>query len=386
MNLVSSIARRIIGPRPPETAEPGAGSDAATIDLTHPSVSADPFPHYERLRAEGPVLFLPRHSAWIVLGHEEVKAAFAQPACFSNAPYAEIDSVLLAADPPAHEAVRRLVARRFTTDMLAGLAAFAEERAPALIAPRIDAVGGYALPLSRRVAARLIGFDDAALAAILAAIDASMATPRPVAALIASLDAIAPRAALFAELAGEGGVGDAEARSLIRLLWLAATTTTERVVTRALLRLVEQPELQERIAPDRALLPLFIDEVMRLHPPELLVPRLTARPVSLGGADIPAGALVHLAVAAANRDPAAYDAPGELRLDRPFRRHFAFGSGIHHCVGAPLARRIVAAALGALLDAGRLRALEPLDSLSMFTSLTAHAPLSLAIGVEGREP
>jgi cytochrome P450 len=150
------------------------------------------------------------------------------------------------------------------------------------------------------------------------------------------------------------------------------------------LRLVEQPELQERIAADRALLPLFIDEVLRLHPPELLVPRLTRQDVTIGGADIPAGALVHICVAAANRDPAMFDAPDRLRLDRPARRHFAFGSGIHHCVGAPLARRIVAAALGALLDAGRLRALEPLDGLAMFTSLTAHAPLKLAVGVEGR--
>lgn len=380
MNLVSRIARRIIGPRPAEVAEAGPGADAATIDLTHEAVLADPFPFYERLRAEGPVLFLPNHDAWIILGYEEAKAAFAQPAFFSNAPYDEIDSVLLAADPPAHEAVRRLVARRFTTDRLADLAAFAEALAPDLIGPEIDAVGDYALPLSRRVAARLIGFDDAALADILAAIEASMAAPRPVAALIASLDALAPRAAMFAELAD--GVGDGEARSLVRLLWLAATTTTERVITRSVLRLVEQPELQERIAADRALLPLFIDEVLRLHPPELLVPRRTRQPVAIGGADIPAGTLVHVCVAAANRDPAMFDAPDELRLDRPAKRHFAFGSGIHHCVGAPLARRIVAAALAALLDAGRLRALEPLDGIALFASLTAHAPLKLAIGVE----
>jgi cytochrome P450 len=383
MNLVARIARRIIGPRSSGAAAEVSAASAATIDLADPRVSADPFPYYERLRGEGPVLFLPRNSAWIILGYEQAKAAFAQPAIFSNAPYSEIDPVLLAADPPAHEPVRRLVARRFTNDLIARLVAFAEAEAARLIAPRVDAVSGYALPLSRRVAAKLIGFDDAALSDILAAIDASMAAPEPVAALVAALDAIAPRASLFPELFGEGGVSESEARSLIRLLWLAATTTTERVMTRCVLGLVENVPLQEKIAADRALLPAFIEEIMRLHPPELMMPRLTRQEASIGGATIPAGMLVHVCVAAANRDPAAFDDPAALRLDRPARRHFAFGSGIHHCVGAPLARRIVATAIGALLDAGHLRALEPLDRLTLFTSLTAHAPLKLAIAIDG---
>jgi cytochrome P450 len=386
VTLFSRIAGRLLGPRPGPAREPGPGADSATIDLDHPAVTADPWPWYERLRTEGPVLFLPGSGAWIVLGYEETKAAFAQPDIFSNAPYAQVDEVLLAADPPGHESVRRLVARRFTNDMLGALAEFAEQRAPNLIESEIDAVT-YAASLSHAVAARLIGFDDPTLAEIEEKSLVSLTRPDPLADRILFLDEMAPRSPLFAELiAGSGGsVGDREARSLIRLLWLAATSTTERVIARGALRLAEHPDIQQRIAADRALLPLFIDEVLRLHPPELMVPRLTGAPVTLGGADLPAGAFVHLAVAAAGRDPAAFEAPAEIRFDRPARRHFAFGSGIHHCVGAPLGRRIIAAAIGALLDAGRLRLLEPLESLPVYTSRTAQAPLRLPMAVEARD-
>jgi cytochrome P450 len=195
------------------------------------------------------------------------------------------------------------------------------------------------------------------------------------------LDSFAPRAALFARLVGGGdpALDDGEARSLIRLLWLAATVTTERLITHAVLELAERPDLQAQVAADRALVPRFLEEVLRLHPPELMVPRLTRQPVTLDGVTIPEGALVYLSIAAANRDPARFEAPDELRLDRPPGRQFAFGGGIHHCVGAPLGRAIAAVAVGALLDCGKLELGEPLADVPMFTSVTAHCPVRLPI-------
>jgi cytochrome P450 len=150
----------------------------------------------------------------------------------------------------------------------------------------------------------------------------------------------------------------------------------------SVLRLVQQRELQGALVADTALLPPFIEEVMRLHPPEHLVPRLTAVEMELAGTIIPAGAVVHLCLGAANRDPAHYDDPGTLRLDRAYRRHFAFGGGIHHCVGAPLARRVVAATLTALLgrsSAIRLRG-SP-DEIPWFASMTALSPSRLDIAL-----
>lgn len=349
------------------------------LDLTDPAVAADPFPHFEALRSRGPVQRLGAPAGWIVLGYDAAKEAMARPDLFSNAPYREVDAVLLGEDPPRQAAVRKVVARLFTADSMRRLEAVAERTARGALKPQMDAVAGFAQPVSRAVAADLIGFDAKALAGISAAADA--AAGQPLSALIAALDAFGTRAAVYSQLleGGEGLIGEAEARSLVRLLWLASNTTTERVISRCVLRLVEAPEVQASIRADRALLAPFIEEVMRLHAPEHILPRVAVADAVLGGEAIGAGEAVFVCVGAANRDPAHFHAPGRLMLEREAKRHFAFGSGIHHCVGAPLARRVVAAALGALLDgAPELRLIAEPES---FSNLTSVSPSRLEIGL-----
>ncbi|HZG09238.1 MAG TPA: cytochrome P450 [Allosphingosinicella sp.] len=380
MNLLVRIARRVRRQFAPPRAP--AGPLAERLDLSSPEVARHPFPHWEALRQTGAVHHLPKSGGWLVIGYEETKQALARPDIFSNAPYGEVDTVLLGEDPPRQAEIRRLVSRHFTPDALRTLEATAGRTARSLLNPELDAVTQFAQPVSRAVAAELIGFDAATLAELAAAADAAATEPLPV--LIAALDAFSPRAAIYRTLLrdGEGLIGEVEARSLVRLLWLASNTTTERVIARAVLRLLEHPDVQQKVREDRALLAPFIEEVMRLHPPEHILPRLTGAEAQFGGVDIPAGAPVFLCVGAANRDPSQFPAPNELRLDRASRRHFAFGSGIHHCVGAPLARRVVAAALGALLDgAPRLRPLQPLGAEPYFSSMTALAPTRLEIGL-----
>jgi cytochrome P450 len=377
MSFFSRI-RRLAGPRLRPAPEPGA----ATIDLSSPGVARGPFPHYERLRSGGPVQFLPVHQCWIVLGYDAVKEALARPECLSNAPYAPIDTTLLAADPPHHMPVRRLIARHFSSDALQALQSFAAAEAGRLLRPELEAVGGYSLPLSRSVAARLIGFDEDTAAQIGLASAAALQTPDPVASLTAVLDRFADSAALFPGLMEDGGLSDPQARSLVRLLWLAATTTTERVISRSIMTLAADAALRDRILADRFLLAPFIEEMMRLHPPEHLVPRLATRAFELGGVEIPQGALVQLCLGAANRDPAVFEDAAEIRLDRIGKRHFAFGSGIHHCVGAPLARGVVAAAIGAMLDASNdLRLLDEPAGIPFFASMTALSPQAFRVAL-----
>jgi cytochrome P450 len=337
-----------------------------SADLDAPAALIDPFPVYAALRRRGPVHHLSHHQFWLVVGYDAVKEAFEHPDVFSNAPYEEIDRILLAADAPCHGPVRRLVSRYFSADALDRLTSVAARTAASLVAPEFDAVEGYGLPISRAVAAELIGFDDEAVAEIQHAAEQAPTRADGLAVLIATLDRVAARAALFPELVGDedGRVPEDAARSLIRLLWLAATTTTERVITRAVLRLAQHDDIRAAVSADRALIVPFIEEVMRLHPPEHMVPRRTTAAVELGGMTIPAEAEVRLCVSAANRDPARFDDPDALRLDRPSKLHFAFGAGIHRCLGAPLTRRIVGASLAALLDAAPdFAVLEPLDRI-----------------------
>lgn len=388
MSLVQRLRRLFrhgtAAPAPSAAGVTPHDATAETLDLSDPEVARDPFPFYEALRPAGPVQWLPRNNGWIVLGHDAVKEAFARPEHFSNAPYRPVDPVLLGEDPPRQPLVRRLISRHFTAEALERLEATAARTAASLLQPEMDAVGGFSLPVSRAVAAELIGFDRATAEELVEATNAAASGPDALNGLVTTLHGFAPRAAVYRQLLkdGEGLIGEAEARSLVGLLWLASTTTTERVIAHGVLRLTRHVEIRAALAADPALLPPFIEEVMRLHPPEHLVPRMTTGETELAGTMIPAGAVVHLCLGAANRDPALYDDPAALRLDRAYRRHFAFGGGIHHCVGAPLARRVVAAALTALLRRpSQLRLRGSADGIQWFASMTALSPSRLDIAL-----
>jgi cytochrome P450 len=359
------------------------GSTAATLDLNAPSVALDPFLHFEELRRGGTVHFLPRHQFWLVLGYDEVRAVFAEPQVYSNQPYNAIDGTLLASDPPGHTVVRRIVSRYFSGAALGDLSTFADERAAALVSPQLDVVGDYAAPLSQSVAARLVGFDDHVYRALLEASAAARNDPDPFLALTSALDRLVDRAALYHTIVSdsEGLLGDLEVRSLVRLLWLASTATTERVIGRAVLLLLQHEAVRREVERDSALIPAFVEEVVRLYPPEHMIARLVTQPVELGGMAIPAGATLQLCLPAANRDPARFEDPATIRLDRTGTPHVSFGNGVHRCVGAPLARRVVAAALRTLMNSlPGFRALQPLSTVRFIHSANALSPEHLTIG------
>lgn len=363
--LVRRLGRRASGRSSSTTSTTSAAPEG--LDFGEAAIARDPFPHYESLRRHGSVHFLPRHHAWIVLGYDEVQAAFKQPGVFSNSPYTGVDAILLAADPPVHAHVRRLVAQYLAGEVLGRLDTFAAARAAALLSPRMDLVASFSLPLTDAVAGRLMGLPDEAVDAIR---DAATRTPETT-ELVRALDGIVVQADIYRGLLADG-MTDAQARSLARLLWLAATTTTGRVIASCALRLLMDAPLAGALRRDEALVPAFVEEVLRLHPPELMVPRQTTAAAELGGHHIPAGALVYLCIGAANRDPAKFERPAELWPARPSVRHFAFGFGIHHCVGASLGRRTIETAVRAVLAyAPGVRAVEPLDSVVGWCSMTA---------------
>jgi cytochrome P450 len=375
---VAAVARRM---RPLLRRRPSAEAplSSATIDLRAPEIVRDPFPHYEALRQEGSVLFLPRHDYWIVLGHEAVRSAFARPEHFSNAPYRDVDAVL--ADPPEQTAMRRTVARLFSPAVTARLEETASRLSEALVRPELDIVSDYGIPISRGVTADLLGLDAAGLDDILAAEVRSLSAANPLADLIASLDAMAPRSTMFEALVA-AQIPEGAARSLVRLMWLAGTTTTQRVISCAILRAVEGQRDQQALRADPGLVRPFVEEVLRLHPPEHMLPRLARAEVELDGVVIPAGADVRLCVSAANRDPAQFEQADQLRLDRGSTRHFAFGAGAHACIGAQIGRATANIALATLLRrSSALHSLRPLDEIRYFATETALSPESLQVAL-----
>lgn len=345
---------------------------AEQLLLTEAGVEADPFPHYEALRQTGPVHFLPRQDFWLVIGYEEVQAALTQPQLFSSRveEWQAVDRVLLGADPPTHTIARRAVGAHFPARAVQQHTAFAESAAGRLLRPlaaggQCDVLRDFSTPLAEEVAAHLIGFDAATLAEIrgLRATDLG----HWLGALDVIIEARAAELTLYEQLrrGGEGAFGDAQVRSLIRMLWVAGTTTTRRAIASSVLMLLRNPPARERVEAEPALVGPFVEESLRLHPPEHMLARVTTAEVELAGVKIPAGAAVRLCVAGANRDPARFTQPASLIIEREnSRQHLSFGGGPHRCVGAGLAQAETMAALRVLLrSAPRFRSIEPPDSL-----------------------
>lgn len=358
------------GARPGDVRRPVT---AETLDLSAPEVAANPFPFYRELRRGGPVHFLPRQGFWLVLDYEGVQRALARPQLFSSrAPeWTVVDRILLGADPPEHTAARQAVAGLFSTRSLEEAAEFAERAAERLLRPLRDGRGlevllGLGAPLSEEVAAHLIGFDDAALAALRATQAGAADQGQWLDALDEVCVAAAPRTHAYGRILsdGKGAVGEEEARRLVRLLWIAGTTTTRRVIASSVMALLLHDSLRPQVESDPALLSSFVQETLRLHPPEHYVARVTTAAVELSGVKLPAGAAVRLCLAAANRDPTQFADPDAFLPARDPNRHLSFSSGVHRCVGASLARLEAAAALRVLLRlAPRFRAATPLGAL-----------------------
>jgi cytochrome P450 len=150
---------------------------------------------------------------------------------------------------------------------------------------------------------------------------------------------------------------DAEILGLCIVLLIAGNETTVNLIGAMLHLLAERPDLWRRLWEDRTLTAAFVEETLRYASPVQRMPRRTTRPVEIAGTSIAQGEPVVLFFGAANRDPAAFADPDDFRLDREPREHVAFGSGIHYCVGATLARTEARVALGAVLD--RYSALAP---------------------------
>jgi cytochrome P450 len=130
---------------------------------------------------------------------------------------------------------------------------------------------------------------------------------------------------------------------------VAGHETTTNLIGAAIVHLLTNAPVRERLAREPRLMPAFIEEVLRLETPTQALFRTAKVDVTLHGVTIPAGKHVQILYGSANRDPAAFPNPDTLDLDRDnVRGHLAFGLGIHFCPGAPLARTDTLVALEAL--------------------------------------
>jgi cytochrome P450 len=142
-----------------------------------------------------------------------------------------------------------------------------------------------------------------------------------------------------------------EAAAILHTLLSAGGESTTSLLGNSVRILAEHQDVQEHLRQNPGQIPRFVEEALRLEPPFRYHMRSASRDTTIGGIAIPNGATILLLWGAANRDSTVFDRPNEIDLERQIpRRHVAFGRGIHHCVGAPLARLEARTVLRVLLQ------------------------------------
>jgi cytochrome P450 len=355
-------------------------TELESLSLDEDSYYQDPLGLFARLRESRPVtpVRMPGYGrAWVVTRYADVRAVLTDPRMARDirrwpgggrrpSEDTGVYAHMLHADPPDHARLRRVVQKEFAPRR-AALRPRAEEIAAGLLdemAARggvIDLLDAYAHPLPIAVLSELLGIPAADRAWLLTTVTAYDAlaehdrVERELAAYFTAL--IAARRAepgddLVSVLARDtaDGLSDYELVSTIYLLVMAGFDTTANLISSGALALLTHPAELARLREDPSLLPAAVEELLRFTSPlNHAVDRFTTEDVMLGDVVIPAGEWVFAATSSANRDPGQFPDPDLLALGRDASGHVAFGHGVHHCVGAPLARMEGEVAFGALL-------------------------------------
>lgn len=397
--------------------------------LLRPDVLDDPRPLHDELRRAAPVWRVPGQDTYVVTEPALIRDVVARPAEFSSnlvsllhrdeagglapfpiAPLGDPTHVLATADPPVHTRHRRVLQPHLSPSAVAGLAPTLHRIVDRHLTPVLadgagDLVARFANPVPMEAICAVIGLpaEDASRLLTLvaetgplldgvtdlegmgragaAALELAQYTQSQVEAAVADRrhDATGLLRA-FAEAIDAGAVGVAEVRDILVVLVNAGAETTSSLVAAAVEILARDPDIQEDLRQRPERIPAALEDVLRNDAPFQFHYRWTTTAANLGGVAVPADSRVLLMWAAANRPAPGDDAdaagPSGTKGQPP---HYAFGRGLHFCIGAHLARLESRIALEQLLGRTRSITLDPDRPPTMRPSIFLRRHVSLPI-------
>lgn len=370
-----------------------------------PATLEDPHPAHQWLLERCPVHFYEPMGFYTVSRHENLVEVARDQTRFSahwgQGPADRPGGGMLD-DPPDHTMFRRMVLSFFTPRRIEAQTPAIEQLASELVDAiavrsdrRAELHDDIACPLPVIIIARLLGvaeadrerfktWSDAQVAAMGRADQSNRETAMQMYAYLQ--DGVTERRSLLADgrplpddlisglvtaaSSAPREITDAEILGMLGQLLVGGNETTTSLITNCVWRLLEDRSRWEAVVADPSLVEVAVEESLRFDPPVLGLWRKAVCPVTWHGVTIPEGARVQMLYAAANRDPAVFDDPNSFRLDRDLaelrRMHVSFGSGVHFCLGASMARteaivavRTLAARLPSLRLAGPTERIEP---------------------------
>ncbi|MFI9235362.1 cytochrome P450 [Streptomyces sp. NPDC053079] len=351
--------------------------------------------------------------AWLVTRYADARLVlgdrrFSRAACVEHdeprQSAARNTTGILTMDPPDHTRLRTLVTKAFTVQRVErlrpGIRALAESLLDDMVAagPPADLVEDYALPIPVSVICRLLGVpeadrplfrkwsDDALSTSSLTAEEAD-ASREELRAYMAGL--IAERRArpaddLMTALIGardqDDRLSELELIDLCVAVLVAGHETTATQVPNFVWTLLEHPEELARLHKDPGLVPAAVEELLRFVPLGMAasMARYATEDIEVGGTLVRSGEPVLVSVGSANRDVLRFPDPDALDLDREGNQHLGFGHGVHHCLGAPLARVELQEALRALVL--RMPGLHVAGDIVWKTQMLVRGPRSMPVG------
>ena len=343
-----------------------------------PRTAQDPYPVYAALRARDPVHRSRLLNAWLVTRYGDVDAILRDHRHFGNDPRRGALSfrqramlpppeefTLLFLDPPGHTRLRALVTAAFAPEAVEAL----EPRIREVLGSLLDGIGdpagfdfmrAVARPLPVIVMAGMLGVppEDRQRFSVWSAQRARLLEPtigpRERAAGEAASRAFdayfrpivearrtAPRNDIVSALAraqDDGRLNKRETLNMLRLLLSAGNETSTNLIGNGMLALLRHPEQLERLRDDPSLIPAAVEELLRFDSPVQADLRRVLADCEVNGVALRKRDNVVLLLGAANRDPGVFDDPDRLDVGRSQGAHLSFGRGIHHCLGAALAR------------------------------------------------
>ncbi len=360
---------------------------AINEDLLGPEAIANPYTYYGRLREEDPIHWNPLYATWVLTRYADVVWALRHPEVFSSEiflrdphpplpPILETDQALyefnkhylshwfIRRDAPDHLRMRRVVHAHFNPKYIAGrFRTLVQEVIHALLAEvedrgRMEVLQDFAAPLPVLVIAQWLGLPQQdrefirQLSRHLLALDQenpdrNQAVHQAITTLVEYITPLVeerltrPRDDLLSVLAaGEkhGSLSRDEVLGNTLLLLVAGHQTTINLIGNGILALLRHPDRWAQLQRDATRITRATEEILRYDAPVKRAPRIAAAEVELHGQTIRQGERVLLVLSAANRDPRQFADPDTFDITRDPNPHVAFGGGIHHCLGANLAR------------------------------------------------
>lgn len=356
-------------------AGPTPAENTIAYDPFRYAIQDDPYPTYEALLESGPVYRNASRDFWALPRFTDIQAALRDRIRYSNAEGVNVEDFtevippagnFLDMDPPRHDQLRSILQStgRFLPKRVAELGPFIESTASALLKPMIsegggDLAEGYAHRLPVAVICELIGIpqSDGSLvkhwsdeimrrepdddSVTKTGFDAAQEMREYIEELVhrRRQDGQEDLATLVATARVDGKVLTRdEAVGMLFLLFTAGNTTTADLLSNSMVVLSRRPDQERLIRDDAVEVSRAVEELLRFESPVQYTSRVTTQEVGIADVAIPARSRVLLLFGAAHRDRRAFEVPARLDITRKPQRLLAFGEGIHHCIGAPIAR------------------------------------------------